>query len=750
MKDAEWNKIALVILLLGGIFGGTWNLTLFINNQSHISKDNNHHNTSDQMNYLTKNSLININQKTSITNYIEHGPISINGNNNFNTTAYNEGWPGNGTITNPFVIEGLNITGTVSNGQIFIQNTNVYFKINNCLIIHNNNIGIYLYNVIHGQLDNNTIGSHTAYGIFLENSQNNTFSNNFFSDNRFGIYFYDSISMINTTLCNNTLIHDSIHLFFSLIVDDYLTLKVDNNTVNGKPLIYLINKNNYEVHEDAGQIIIVKCTSITIANQNLANTRDGISVIISQNITISENKISKSAISLLNSDNNKIFDNTLIESGIVTQSSHANSFYNNNIINTIVGNSISDSNDNKIYLNIFQNNIRSLWLGYSNTNVIFNNIFSNNTQAIVSSFSSNNDIINNIFVNGSGYAISSAISSNFVSRNDFLSNNPSGTSQGFFSQQDIVDHNYWNDWIIPDIDTDGIVDLPYILDSSPEINLDYNPLTDPSCFLPHVLTYPYKNNTLTGIATIEWTPANLFNRIVTYNVSYSPDNGMTWYTLTVDSSSTSYIWDTTSLSDDTHYLIKVTAIWDKSYSYYVVSNVEFTIKNNFPVVPISDITITHTLINNEVSWIATSSNASSYILYQNNSLKASGDWTSGKAISYDISNLAPAAYNFTLVVIDDLGTHVSHSVILTIDPPPDPETTTIISTTTETSITTSTTTTQGTTTNTEVVTSTSIETTISTVISQIVETMSKTTTGFSVVIMGLGLVGFLLIRRKRK
>ena len=50
MKDAEWNKIALVILLLGGIFGGTWNLTLFINNQSHISKDNNHHNTSDQMN----------------------------------------------------------------------------------------------------------------------------------------------------------------------------------------------------------------------------------------------------------------------------------------------------------------------------------------------------------------------------------------------------------------------------------------------------------------------------------------------------------------------------------------------------------------------------------------------------------------------------------------------------------------------------------------------------------------------------
>ena len=34
-----------------------------------------------------------------------HGPISINGNSNFNTTAYNEGWVGNGSITNPYIIQ---------------------------------------------------------------------------------------------------------------------------------------------------------------------------------------------------------------------------------------------------------------------------------------------------------------------------------------------------------------------------------------------------------------------------------------------------------------------------------------------------------------------------------------------------------------------------------------------------------------------------------------------------------------------
>ncbi|MFW9928927.1 MAG: hypothetical protein ACFFD1_06025, partial [Candidatus Thorarchaeota archaeon] len=356
--------------------------------------------------------------------------------------------------------------------------------------------------------------------------------------------------------------------------------------------------------------------------------------------------------------------------------------------------------------------------------------------------------------NSSSYGISSLDSSGYIARNDFINNNPGGSSQGYIQQiestDNIIESNYWNNWIKPDNNNDSIVDKPYNLSTQTGYpnSFDYYPITTPSCFNPPVIIYPRSNLTLDGIVSLEWEPAELYGFKESYNVSYSPDNGTTWNILATDITTTSYIWDTSTVNDGMSYLIKITVIWDIEFSYEAVSSKNFVIKN-IPIEPttISDIEITTTILDDTITWVATSSNASTYTIYLDNNEVANGLWVSGENISYDISMLTPATYNVTLVVTDEMGTSNTHSMIITVPESPVPETTTVtVPLITETT----TTTVPDTTTSTEIYTSTDMITTITTILSQIVETMTKTTTGLSLVVIGLGFLGIIMIRRKNR
>ena len=62
--------------------------------------------------------------------YDIHAPFNITSNSDFET----QGWPGNGSATNPYIIQNLNITSADST-CIWIMNTTSYFRIENCLFI---------------------------------------------------------------------------------------------------------------------------------------------------------------------------------------------------------------------------------------------------------------------------------------------------------------------------------------------------------------------------------------------------------------------------------------------------------------------------------------------------------------------------------------------------------------------------------------------------------------------------------------
>ncbi len=65
-----------------------------------------------------------------------HDRILIASNEDFETQALNEGWTGNGTEINPYVIEDLNMT--IYGWAVSIRNTSVHFRIQNCLIKRTN------------------------------------------------------------------------------------------------------------------------------------------------------------------------------------------------------------------------------------------------------------------------------------------------------------------------------------------------------------------------------------------------------------------------------------------------------------------------------------------------------------------------------------------------------------------------------------------------------------------------------------
>ncbi|MFX1323708.1 MAG: nitrous oxide reductase family maturation protein NosD, partial [Promethearchaeota archaeon] len=119
----------------------------------------------------------NVNETANL-NHLKISKISgkIYINNNW-TAAKSAGiCTGSGTSSDPFVIEDLIIDGGNSGSCIFIENSDVNFKIENCTLTNAGSVlgdsGIRLYNVDNGVLINNTASNNDYFGILLHWSNN--------------------------------------------------------------------------------------------------------------------------------------------------------------------------------------------------------------------------------------------------------------------------------------------------------------------------------------------------------------------------------------------------------------------------------------------------------------------------------------------------------------------------------------------------------------------------------------------------
>ncbi|MEM2087446.1 MAG: NosD domain-containing protein [Thermoproteota archaeon] len=178
------------------------------------------------------------------------------------------------------------------------------------------------------------------YGIFLASSSNNTIANNTFSNNTWNGIRLDSSSNDNTVL-GNVLINNGLFIWYSY------SNTVLNNTVNGKPLVYLEGVSGLTVN-NAGQVILVNCRRIRVVNLNLSNATVGVELLESSENTIANNTLSNNlyGICLYNSSGNTITGNTISKNracGIRPYFSSNNNIYNNDFINNALQVSVYQS-----------------------------------------------------------------------------------------------------------------------------------------------------------------------------------------------------------------------------------------------------------------------------------------------------------------------------------------------------------------------------------------------------------------------
>ncbi len=271
------------------------------------------------------------------------------------------------------------------------SNNNV---IANCVISKNFEKGIELESSDSNVILNCKISENLYGGVGLSYSNNNTIINCKISDN-YGDGIHLGISS-NNKITNNEFTNCGLFVYNSY------QNTVSENTVNGKPLVYMEDTTSGLITE-AGQVILVNSSNVVIRDLQIYNATAGIELWKSYNVLV---------------ENCKIFDN-----------------YRDGVY-------LGYSNNNRITNSTIYNNGRGINLWYSNDNLIYNNLFNNRNNVYVYLYYSSNKW--NVEVQLG----KNILGGNLIAGNAWLS--PDGTG---FSQT------------CSDDNADGICDQPYNIDS---------------------------------------------------------------------------------------------------------------------------------------------------------------------------------------------------------------------------------------------------------------------------------------------
>jgi parallel beta-helix repeat protein len=428
------------------------------------------------------------------------------------------------------IIDG-NGTGTVVTLWYAPNVTISGFTIRNSGVGYDLSSGIYLYISPYSNITGNIVRNNQN-GIKLSYSHDTFLVGNIVSSSMSGGVVLDFSA--GSTLKNNEMSGN--HYNFVVESAGYLSewiYDIDtSNTVDGKPVYYLINQHDTHVPTNAGYIAAINSTRImvknvtltnngqgvfffyttnsTIENATIINNEHGIVLSYSWNITIMQNKVTNSGgegIELIVShyntiENNDILDNGLKGIAMFWGSTHNNITYNviannaggvsieggsnNNVVENIITNSsgvfIMGSSNNIIKNTIINNNVGNgifMWPG-SDTNIRGNIIMNSEYGIYLGGGSQNNKIYENSIINNK-FGIYMAHINNTVYHNNFV-NNEKQAYNHYLGFKNVWDDgypsggNYWGDYTGVDINNDGLGDTPYVID---ENNTDRHPLMAP-------------------------------------------------------------------------------------------------------------------------------------------------------------------------------------------------------------------------------------------------------------------------------
>ncbi|MHA2097672.1 MAG: right-handed parallel beta-helix repeat-containing protein [Candidatus Kariarchaeaceae archaeon] len=574
---------------------------------------------------LSDNQII----KNSDIVYNPISSISISGDTGFT------GYPGAGTIDNPYRIQGWNFTG--SGTLIYVQDTSAHFVISNNIVggTGNNFRGIWFLRVTNGVITDNVV-TQVQQGIKFEHSSNNSVTNNKLHDNSrqgIAIQFEDGN---NNKVINNTIFNNG---------EGGVALWETSHTTVSENLIY--NNTGEAIHSEGPENKIKNNQIFDNSNHGIAmgsgynneisgnsifqNNANGIATWSISMSDISHNKVFNNYATGISSDgnnnnivSNSVFDNN--DSGIDFTGSfstiHSNEVFNNLMVGIGLGGTENVAENNQVYdngdfgisaggeNNIIKNNTvftnGNVGIGVWITNeheISYNTVFDNTDQGImIWSGSRNNVSYNLVYNNGfrrwsGGIAISTGwdgvvATSNIIHGNVVHENNVVGISIegdanvvtkndlyqntefpiGDEGSNNLIDNNFYDDW--SGIGSYGIAGSANNEDVLPQYNPNH--MSSLSITIDDGDSSVLQGNVAISWEAIEYT----FDHVVTYSVFYSSDSGTSWTLFESGLTTLNYDLDTTTIPDGSTILLRVEAIDEIGFISTETSSDSYLIDNS--------------------------------------------------------------------------------------------------------------------------------------------------------------------------
>jgi len=341
----------------------------------------------------------------------------------------------------------------------------------NCLISNNTISGdaynIYLWRAFNDTIEGNII-TNAFRGILIYDSDNNSVTGNIVTDGVVGIELEDCSDNVlrNNQMRNNR---------DNFAVRSYPTYRVINdvdisNMIDGAPIYYWVGEEDRTVPSDAGYVVLVNCTNITVQNLDLSKNGQGILLFSTTDSTVTQNTImstrSGRGIELVYSLNNTIIENSIqdFSSGIRLEESSHNIIVRNKVIyndrgivtesnskhNMILENEITSNNygvneggGNNV---ISENKIRTNDYGisiHSSNNLISDNIVAGNNEMGIILDAGSNTITGNNVTDNSNYGIYLS-SGNTLRNNNMINNRYNFDVRGTNFENDVDSSNLVN------------------------------------------------------------------------------------------------------------------------------------------------------------------------------------------------------------------------------------------------------------------------------------------------------------------
>jgi parallel beta-helix repeat protein len=476
-------------------------------------------------------------------------------NNNMTDNTYNFGLILHGDTTNflyglpqePGIVNDVDASNTVNGKPIYywvnrhdeeVPSDAGYVWLNNCnnITVKNLNLsenlqGILLLFANNTVVSDNNI-SRNAYGIHLATyCENITLSSNTLTHNLNGVYLgeFSRYTTMRDNCINGSQFSFGVPTWFPMRLDasDLINDVDASNTIDGKLIIYWIDKHGLKVPPNAGYVLLANSTDIIIEGLNLTNNVQNILLINSNNTVIANNSISNSVYGIeaqqlsyfdLNSNNIRIVflpsfnttieGNTLFDNGVGIRTIEGNcTILNNSLNKNPLGICLRYTDNSTIAGNIILASNMSLTAGARNPDLY---VFNYPQQYWELSYELVNLNIGGIIIGGSENAVYentvkhswvgiATVSESFVGGNNVIFHNnliDNAPRQALSLRYNTWDNgypsggNFWSDYDGTDLysgpyqnetGSDGIGDKPYVLlYEFPQIQgMDRYPLVKP-------------------------------------------------------------------------------------------------------------------------------------------------------------------------------------------------------------------------------------------------------------------------------